>query len=335
MSQIMSANNALHLRNPSSIYFGKIASRGDFVKSVSGTRVIALIDNWVAQGMEMLIADPAWKATYDNAGSVDFLFIAPHKKHTICGSLVPSGDASSRRFPFIAATLFEIDQSLAFLPLSPLVLERHVNHQRALVQHAARAHDATDTLSALNDVRLDPDIDSAKATASYEHFLLNTTIKGLTNALVLDTDQATVRQIVLAIGYLLQPVLTNYATPPQKGLALPLPGDPARVAFVKALWLDLMSGFLPRAEFDLSIFSCVHFGKPKLIITFNGATPFAFRALFEEQAAQEHLIDISQAAWVEDYALNDAATLKLSSYLEHSELSLRQMVETFRQGFTG
>ena len=104
----MSANNPIQLRNPSSIYFGKISSRGDFVKSVSGTKVIALIDDWVAQGMEMLIADPGWKTYYDRAGSIDFLFIATHKKHTICGSLIPSGDSSSRRFPFIAATLFEI-----------------------------------------------------------------------------------------------------------------------------------------------------------------------------------------------------------------------------------
>jgi type VI secretion system protein ImpM len=331
----MSANNPIQLRNPSSIYFGKISSRGDFVKSVSGTKVIALIDDWVAQGMEMLIADPGWKTYYDRAGSIDFLFIATHKKHTICGSLIPSGDSSSRRFPFIAATLFEIDRSLAFLPISPLVLERHVNHQRALIQHAAKTHDATDTLATLSDVPLETEFDSSKFTGSYDHFLLNTTIKGLSNALAFDPEQATIRQIVLAIGYLLQPILTNYTAPPQKGLALPLPTDPARVAFVKALWLDLISAFLQRAEFELSVFSCVHHGQPKLIITFNGATPSVFRALFEEQTAQEHLIDISQATWVDEYALQDTATLKLSSYLEHSDLCLRQLVETFRQSFTG
>lgn len=331
----MSANTVIQLRNPSSIYFGKISSRGDFVKSVSGTKVIALIDNWVAQGMEMLIADPGWKGCYDSAGTIDFLFIATHKKHTICGALIPSGDASSRRFPFIAATLFEIDHSLTFLPLSPLVLERHVNHQRALIQHAVKTHDAADALATLSEVPLDTSVDSGKLTGSYDHFLLNTTIKGLTNTLALDSERATIRQIVLAIGYLLQPILTNYATPPQKGLTLPLPADPARVPFVKALWLDLISGFLSRADFELSVFSCFDRGNPKLIITFNGATSSVFRALFEEQAAREQLIDISQATWAEEYALQNPGTLRLSSYLEHSELSLRQVVETFRQSFTG
>jgi deoxyribodipyrimidine photolyase len=38
---------------------------------------------------------------------------------------------------------------------------------------------------------------------------------------------------------------------------------------------------------------------------------------------------------VDEYAAQDAAMYKLSSYLEHGELSLQQMVQTFRQSFTG
>lgn len=141
--------------------------------------------------------------------------------------------------------------------------------------------------------------------------------------------------MILAIGYLLQPVLTNYATPPQKGLSIPIPRDPARIALIKAFWLDLISTFLPRAEFELSVFSCIHHGNSKLIMTFNGAPPEIFSALFDEQAAHLHLIDIGQSSWVEEYALQDLATLKLSSYLEHGDLYLHQLVETFRQAFAG
>src|SRR4051812_34344007 len=122
---MMSTHTSMQLKNPSSIYFGKIPSRGDFVKSSSGAKVIALIDNWVAQGMEMLLAEPGWKTYYDAATPIDFMFIATRKKHTICGSLIPSSDASTRRFPFISATLFEVDESMGFLPFSPVLLERH------------------------------------------------------------------------------------------------------------------------------------------------------------------------------------------------------------------
>jgi type VI secretion system protein ImpM len=331
----MSTITALHLRNPSSIYFGKIQSRGDFVKSTTGTKVIALIDNWVAQGMELLLAEPGWKNYYDAAGPIDFLFIATHKKHTICGALIPSGDASSRRFPFISATLFEIDESLNFLPFSQVVLEKHLNHQRALIQHAAKAHDAADVLATLSELSIEEMLDFDKSSSNYRQFLANTTLAALTQMLDLENDQATVRQMILAIGYLLQPVLTNYMIPPQKGLTLPIPRDPARVSLVKAFWLDLVCTFLPRAEFELSVFSCIHHGSPKLIMTFNGAPPEIFSALFDEQAAQQHLIDISQSTWVEEYAMQDLATLKLSSYLEHGDLFLQQLIETFRQAFSG
>ena len=331
----MRARSTIQPANASSLYFGKIPSRGDFVKSVSGTQVIALIDNWVAKGMEMLSATPGWKSGYDDTTPLDFLFLAPRKRRAICGTLVASADASNRRFPFIAATLFEVEDALAFLAASPLVLERHSNYQRALTQHAAKAHDAVDTLSALDEIALATEPALEDIADGYQRFLNRTTIAGLASTLGIDAQHATVRQMVLAIGYLLQPILVNYAQAPQKGLVIPLPRDPAESALVKTLWLNLISVFLMRAEFELAIFSGVHHGMPRLIVTLNGAAPCAFHALFEKQAALDYLIEVDQAAWVDEYAAQDAAMYKLSSYLEHGELSLQQMVQTFRQSFTG
>jgi len=272
----MKASATVRLRNPSSLYFGKIASRGDFVKSASRANVISLIDNWVAQGMEMLIATPAWKAYYDNAGAVDFLFIAPRKKHAICGCLIPSSDASLRRFPFIAATLFETEDALAFLPISPLALERHIGRQRALVHHASKTHDAVDTLNQLGDMPFDQTPVAGDIVDAYDDFLVNTSLASLENTLKLEEGHAAVRRLVLALGVLLQPILTNYAAPPPKGLALPLPRDPGRMSLVKALWLDLVTVFLTRAEFDVSIISCIHYGTSPLTGPSHAPTPPSF-----------------------------------------------------------
>lgn len=331
----MTLTSTMRLKNSCAIYFGKIPSRGDFVKSASGTRVISLIDNWVAQGMELLLAEPGWKSSYDAGGTTDFLFIGTRKKHAIVGYMTPSSDASSRRFPFIAATLFELDDALPFLPISPLVMEKHGNHQRNLMQHAARSHDAAEALNALNDFPIDTEVDAGTAIGRYRTFLANTTLGKLESLLTLTDSEASGRQMVLAVGYLLQPVLTNYATPPQRGLCLPLPKDPFHHALVKAFWLDLISTFLPRTEFELSVLSGQHFGRHKLFVAFNGVPPGLFQAIFDEQASKERLIDIGQSGWVEEYAMNDLATIKLSSYLNHPELSLEQLVQSFRQGFAG
>ena len=328
----MSISSAIRLSAPSSFYFGKIRSRGDFVKSTSGASVIALFDNWIAQGMEMLIAAPGWKTYYDDAGAIDFFLAAPHKRHAICGSLVPSSDASSRRFPFIAATLFETEDALNFLRICPLALEKHLNHQRALVHHASRAHDAAELLTKLDSLSFEA---TAHALDAYESFLTTASLTDLSRSLSFQDGHVTARKMILATGYLLEPMLSNYAVPPQKGISFPLPSDPTRLALVKSLWLDLLSIFLARAQFELSIFSCIHHGRPRLIVTFNGTTPAVFQALFEERAAQEYLIDVAESDWIEDHAHRAPATLKLSSYLEHENLSLIQMVETFRQAFSG
>lgn len=325
----------MQLRNPTSLYFGKIPARGDFVKSSNGIKVISLIDNWVAQGMELLLAEPGWKIYYDSAGIVDFLFIGTQKRHAICGQLMPSRDASSRRFPFIGATLFEVDDPLNFLALGTLILEPHANRLRALVQYAASTHDAGDVLSSLNETQLDVDVDSQAIGDTYTRYLSSVSMDNLACSLALSDEDSSLRHMILALGYLLQPMLSNYSIPPQKGLSLPLPRDPAQMKLVKCFWLDLISTFLLRAEMELSIFSCMHFGLPKLIVTFNGVPPNIYRALFNEQSAEECLIDISQSAWVEECVTQDLSIIKLSSYLNHGDLALKQVVETFRQCFVG
>lgn len=318
----------------SSFYFGKIASRGDFVKSASGGNAIALFDHWFAQGMELLIAYPGWKAHYDKAGPIDFLFVGTRSKLAICGSLMPSSDASSRRFPFIGATLFEAEQPLAFLPFSPLLLERHVSHQRALVRHAATTHDPADTLASLGAISLEQDLVADGVAHAYENFLSNTSLATLAALLSLEEGVPALRRLILALGFLLKP-LSEHAASPQKGIALPLPGNPSRLALTKALWLELATVFLRRAALDLSIFSCVHDGKPTLIIVFNGTTPSTFRALFDAQTAAEQLIEVADSDWIEEIVHQEPAAAKLSGYLEHGGLSLRQMADTFREGFSG
>lgn len=325
----------MQMKNPLSLYFGKIPARGDFVKSATGIKVISLIDNWVAQGMELLLAEPGWKIYYDSAGVIDFLFIGTQKRHAICGQLMPSRDASSRRFPFIGATLLEVDEPLEFLSLNALMLEPHANRLRALVQHAASTHDAAEVLTSLNETHLDVDVDYQAIDEIYDRYLSSASLNHLARCLELSEENSSLRQMILALGYLLQPMLSNYSVPPQKGLALPLPRDTAQLKLVKCFWLDLIGTFLLRAEMELSIFSCTHFGSPKLIVAFNGVPPNLYRALFNEQSAEECLIDVSQSAWVEDCVMQDLSIIKLSSYLSHGDLALKQVVETFRQCFAG
>ena len=55
-------------------YFGKLPSRGDFVKSPNQTQLLDTLDRWLSQAMEMLAEDPGWKTVYDAWQPVQFAF---------------------------------------------------------------------------------------------------------------------------------------------------------------------------------------------------------------------------------------------------------------------
>jgi type VI secretion system protein ImpM len=329
----MKVTNAISLNNPEHFYFGKVVSRGDFIKSAAGTRVIALIDNWIAQGMEQLASSPGWKTRYDSGSTVDFLFLGTRRRHAICGALKPSQDTSFRRFPFIAATLFEIDDPFAFLPLSPLVLGQHVDRLRAFVDQSVGTSEPGLSLESFDALRFDQRFSSDALNELYRQFLGNTSLAKLADVLSSNMSTATVRHMILATGYLLHPILTNYAIPPQNAIALPIPEDLRSLAMVKSFWLRLVNVFLSRAEFELALFSCTNSGKRRLIISFNGVTPNLFRALFDDELAQNYFVDVSESAWVDGHARRDSAGAKLSSYLNLEDLSLIHLEETFRQSF--
>lgn len=314
------------------IFFGKIPSRGDFVKSRTGAHVISLLDSWVSQGMELLASDPMWKTRYDAASPIDFAFIGTHNRHVLTGHLAASSDLSSRRFPFITTTTLEIDDPLAFLARCPMLLSRHWHRLGLLTRQAIaseRGHDALDAItSSAVELQLSTAYDS-----SFRDFLEMQTVYNAEQMLIQSGHLIELRKSICALGLLLQPLLSNPGANLQKGIVLPLPHDPLYATLVASLWLHLAHGFFIAGNFELSIFITRREGKPWLFLDFNGASGRALQALFDVSVGREHHIDVSQAHWVDDYLNGDAALAKLSTYLEHPQLSLSQMSETFKEAF--
>lgn len=141
------------------------------------------------------------------------------------------------------------------------------------------------------------------------------------------------RNMILAIGYLLQSIREHAGRPPGKGLSLPLPREPDAIPLAKCFWLDLIATFLPDTGFELGIFVCTNFSVPRMFVTFNASSSRNFVALFDERTARECFIDIGQAAWVDEHAMHAPAAARLASYLQHGELGLHELTRTFRQCF--
>lgn len=90
---------------PSAACYGKLPSRGDFVRHHGGGRGLEALDAWLQRGVlhAQRAAGRALDQASDEAPATAFVFDPPAGAHILAGALRPSRDLSGRRFPFVVA----------------------------------------------------------------------------------------------------------------------------------------------------------------------------------------------------------------------------------------
>lgn len=317
-------------------WFGKLASRGDFVRSARQGELIQRMDQWLSQGLELLAGDPRWKHLYDQAAPAHFAFLSARSRQALAGHLVPSLDASGRRFPFVTLGAFDVERPRAFMPHAPMALARLWPE---LGHHARRACQAEDAATLLAGPAAWPDAievaPEAYATGFRDFVGLQTlgTAEALLRAAHPHID---LRQLLLGLGMLLQPVPASGRSRLDRGVRLPLPGDPLQAPLVAALWLHLVCPFLARGDFELLLLLPGEPGAaPWMSIGFSGGAASTVRALFDPRQAERDFITLLAPDWVERQVAADHAMNKLSSYLRQPQLSMAQALSTFAECFLG
>ncbi|MDC6179216.1 type VI secretion system-associated protein TagF [Ralstonia solanacearum] len=318
-------------------YFGKLPSRGDFVKSANNVQLLDTLDRWLAQGMELLAEAPDWKATYDTWQPVQFAFLGSQSRLAIAGTLMASSDLSSRRFPFLTATAMEIERPINFIARSPLALARLWTRAGQQMLSLSGAADATEGLRLLAESQHDVETGAGTQTydASFSDFIDFQTVAGLEQMLRAEGHHIRLRRTLLALGVLLQPVMSSGSSQLEKGLTLPLPADPLYRSLVASFWLELVSRFLQRADFELSLFLGRINGAERLVIGFNGASSRTLHSIISPLAYAEQNINIDDPEWVDQHVGTEYGMGKFVSYLDQPQLSLRVAVDTFREVFIG
>ena len=321
------------------LYFGKIPSRGDFIRSASSTALIKLMDRWVSQGLEALAQDAHWKALYDQAPPVHFAFLSLGSAHGLAGHLLPSADQSGRRFPLVTAGAFDVGQPQAFMRRAPLVVQPL---WAELAQISRRLHDVNDPAPLLQELSLRPrelDTDPRSHDAGFHDFLDVQTVGSVQGLLRDAGHDVDLRLSLLGLGLLLESVPARGQQPIDKGLCLPLPARPEAQMAVAAWWLDLVSRFLKhRTDLELSVYLPQSAGAvpcPVLFLGFSGGAAVHFSALFDPRTVPAAFVDIRRSAWAEAHAEASYGARKLSSYLRQPQLSLRQAHRTFCEAFLG
>jgi type VI secretion system protein ImpM len=316
-------------------YFGKIPSRGDFVKASDSPALIKVLDDWLSQAMDLMSTDARWRLHYDAVTPLHFAFVGPRRRHAIGGHIVASTDQSHRRYPFMMMSAMEVGDPASFVPNAPLVLTRLWNRLETMTTGVRSAVDATQSLQTATAQPVELDLRPAAYDAAFEDFLELQTVGALDAMLAQAGYQATVRQILLALGMLLQPVLASSSSRLEKSLLLPLPMDPMYRNLVAAFWMHLITPFLARADFELALFVTTIGDKPAMVLGFSGASAQTLRAIMDPQVALEHHIDFDQLDWVEEQTDSDYAVKKLSTYLAQGNLSLKSALDSVGTAFIG
>ncbi|MFP5390532.1 MAG: type VI secretion system-associated protein TagF [Gammaproteobacteria bacterium] len=316
-------------------YFGKIPSRGDFVKGSDNPALVKVLDDWLAKAMDLMSADARWKLHYDSIAPLHFAFIGPRRRHAVAGHIVASSDQSNRRFPFLMMSTMEVPEPGAFVPDAPLVLSRLWNRLEALSTAVISATDATIPLQTAASQVIDLDLRTSAYDAAFADFLDMQTVGALDALLAQSGYPGTVRQVLLALGLLLQPVLASSSGRLEKSLVLPLPGDPMYRNLVAAFWMHLITPFLARADFELALFVTRIEQRPALVLGFSGASAQTLQAIMDPQAALERHITFDDLEWVEDQVDDDYAIKKLSTYLAQANLSLKSALDSLCTAFIG
>lgn len=314
-------------------YFGKIPSRGDFVKNTSHPQLMSTLDAWMASTMEVLAQDPHWKTLYDEVQPLPFAILGSRGKLAIAGHIQPSRDQSGRRFPFLCATSVEVGRPLDFIARSPMAFSRMWNRMASATHQLMHDPDPSAALQTLNE--LEGEIRTA-ADDGFDAFVDLQTIERVEALLRADGHDAHLHDIILALGILLEPVMSSGSSQLDTGLVLPLPDDPLYSNLVASYWMTLIAPFLSRADFEIALFIGRIAGKPRLVVGFRGASPHTLASLLgTPQTLAQHHIVLDEAPWVREHVSASHGLAKLSSYLDQPRLSLRQALETFREVFIG
>lgn len=316
------------------LYFGKLPSRGDFVRSALNPAMLEVLDRWQTHALDRLSHAPRWRQIYDEAPAMAFAILGSNSPVGLAGHWLASHDASGRRFPFVTAGAFALpmpEQSVVLAPIALDVLWHQLASRGRLAQQAIDLVDVLEHLQA--PLAHAPEFDADRDR--FDAFLDAHTSASLAQMLAVGARRFSVRQAVLALGVLLRPALVQGGARMNKLLCLPLPVEPSLRACVASWWLMLVMTFFIRHSVELCLFVPLTGGLPNLFLGFQGASPASLEAVIDPDELARQSVGLTDLNWVEDEVVLDVGLRKLSTCLQDPSLSLASVVQAFQEVFVG
>ncbi|EKU80478.1 type VI secretion system-associated protein TagF [Massilia sp. NP310] len=315
-------------------YFGKVPARADFVKLAHDPAAIGMLDAWLAQVMTLLPSDARWRFHYDAMAPVSFALVGPARHHAVAGHLLASHDQSGRRFPFLATRTLAVSDPAAFVARCPLAFAPLWVFLEEICPKVLGEGDPAAYLQAIADSAIGLG-DEAALARWMEHGTIASLDGLLGRAVSSASANASAARLVLALGLLLQPVMHSQPAELHKSLVLPLPHNASARYPVAAFWLELITPFLRRAQFDLALFITRQEERPVLVVGFCAALAETLRAVIDPLVGAELQVRLLDTDWIDEQLQFDADVRQLSSHLAQPDLPLSLARDLFMKTFIG
>lgn len=309
-------------------YFGKCPARGDFIRSHGHASMLNVLDKWVAQALEAQAVQTDWQHHYDQMPSLDFVFCSTRMHIALAGTLSSSRDTSFRRFPLITGIRMQVAKPSNFMGQAPVFLQSLWQSTKLLNTETIQTSDATIAMQCLSQ----PLSVGVGGGLEYQTYLMYQTVGSFGQELAQAKHQGGLVQGMIALGLLLQPVISQGAANLNKALILPLPmGNHSTKA--ATFWLSLITGFIQPHAIELSALIYHRNEQPILLIGFQGADSTTLAGLMRGDLHGDHWVDVFDAAWINAYLENDAGLARLEQVFDDEQMPLLDMIKIFKEVF--
>jgi len=224
--------------------FGKLPSRTDFLAVQASHPVVKDLDRLVQGVMTVMAGNHDWKPHFDAIPAIDLLWRSATGPEVFVGVLLPSQDATGRRYPLLAGLVLPGDEAARYGPLLLLGAELLCSRLRSLLP---RAREDVEGLAELRDYLAEQAsnqgrdlLEPALLGEIYRNFIDSEGVLELGRPAGEASPATALRRTVLHLLFTRGQGLAGREEE-RKYLVLPLSQEPGKSMLHASVWMDLLA----------------------------------------------------------------------------------------------